>query len=63
MQSKTFRQIFGDNMESLVQSKDGQDLIDLAKSYPKINYDDTIKNLVKELKDLFGDENILNIRK
>ena len=58
-----FRKIFGENMDNLNQDTDGKELIELAKSYPKIKYDEDMKSLVKQLNKIFGEEKILNVRK
>ncbi len=61
---KVFRQIFRDKyIDKLNEDTDGNELIKLAKNHPKIQYDADMNNLVSQLKEVFGDDLILNIRK
>ena len=60
---KVFRQKFGDeNIDRLNKDTDGFELIEIAKNHLKIKYDENMKNLVAELKELFDDNKILNVR-
>ncbi len=58
-----FRQLFGNQMDYLNKDTDGCTLIEIGKNYPIINYDDDVKNIVSQLKNIFKNERILNIRK
>lgn len=59
---EVFNNIFGDNMSRLAEDTDGYELMELGKHHDKIPYDYQMKELVKQLKAIFGDDSILNIR-
>ncbi len=54
-----FSHIFGkENMKMLEKFHGGNELVELAKSHPKIQYSDELKPLIKQLQEYFGDEAI-----
>ncbi len=58
------RQIFKQitNLDSLPEYEDAQQLIELAKKTPKLIYSENLNGLIKQLKEIFGDESIGTLR-
>jgi hypothetical protein len=60
--TNVFSQIFGNALDEIKDVNGGDELIKIAKSNLVINYSDEVKSLVKDLKEYFGDDNIIKVR-
>ena len=58
------RQIFKQitNLDSLPEYENAEQLIELAKKTPQLIYSENLNGLIKQLKDIFGDESIGTLR-